>query len=68
MDGQSIAEEASKEEWRSSKLQEEPEPPPPPQTSEAMKHAQRYLRMHKIFELFQFLTAHLLSAVPGLSG
>lgn len=31
----------------------------------AMRNAQRYLRVHKIFELFQFMTSHLLSACPG---
>ncbi|KAF2897527.1 hypothetical protein ILUMI_08649 [Ignelater luminosus] len=32
--------------------------------SEAMKQAQKYLRVHKIFEFFQFIIAHLLSALP----
>ncbi|KAI4470405.1 ef-hand calcium-binding domain-containing protein 10 [Holotrichia oblita] len=32
--------------------------------TEAMKQAQRYLRVHRIFEFYQFLVAHLLSAVP----
>lgn len=38
----------------------------PPKTTEAMRQAQRYLRVHKIFELFQFLIAHLLSVLPGM--
>ncbi|KAB0796207.1 hypothetical protein PPYR_10268 [Photinus pyralis] len=29
-----------------------------------MRRAQRYLREHKIFEFFQFIVAHLLSALP----
>lgn len=33
--------------------------------TEAMKQAQRYLRVHRIFEFYQFLVAHLLSALPG---
>lgn len=33
--------------------------------TEAMRQAQKYLRVHKIFEFFQFLTSHLLSAAPG---
>lgn len=33
----------------------------------AMRVAQRYLRIHRIFELLQFLTAHLLSARPGIN-
>lgn len=32
----------------------------------AMKHAQRYLRIHRIFEFYQYLVAHLLSAIPGM--
>lgn len=37
-----------------------------PETGEnlAMRQAQRYLRVHKIFELLQFMTCHLLSACP----
>lgn len=34
--------------------------------TEAMKQAQRYLRIHRIFEFYQFLVAHLLSAAPGM--
>lgn len=56
-------EEASVEEMESLKLQKEVEEVP--QTSESMKQAQKYLRTHKIFELFQFLIAHLLSVLPG---
>lgn len=33
--------------------------------TEAMRRAQRYLRSHRIFEIFQFLIAHLLGALPG---
>ncbi|GJQ67964.1 hypothetical protein Trydic_g16720 [Trypoxylus dichotomus] len=32
--------------------------------TEAMRQAQRYLRVHRIFEFYQFLVAHLLSAAP----
>ncbi|KAK4876674.1 hypothetical protein RN001_009180 [Aquatica leii] len=32
--------------------------------SKKMKKAQKYLRIHRIFDLFQFITAHLLSALP----
>lgn len=34
-------------------------------TSESMKQAQKYLRVHRIFEFFQFIIAHMLSALPG---
>lgn len=33
-------------------------------TTIAMRKAQKFLRSHKIFEFFQFLIAHLLSALP----
>lgn len=32
----------------------------------AMRQAQKYLRMHRIFEFFQFLITHLLSKTPGI--
>ncbi|XP_025831995.1 uncharacterized protein LOC108740725 isoform X2 [Agrilus planipennis] len=32
--------------------------------TESMRQAQKYLRVHRIFEFFQFLIAHLLSAIP----
>lgn len=35
-------------------------------TTQAMRQAQSYLGKHKIFEFFQFLTAHLLSETPGI--
>lgn len=34
-------------------------------TTEAMRQAQKYLRTHKIFQFYQFLITHLLSACPG---
>ena len=34
-------------------------------STEAMRRAQRYLRVHQVFQLFQFLIAHLLSALSG---
>lgn len=61
---QAQEEEASVQEWEPPKQAEEVEEQLP-QTTEAMKQAQKYLRTHKIFELFQFLIAHLLSAIPG---
>lgn len=33
--------------------------------SDAMKRAAKYLRVHKIFEFYQFIIAHLLGAMPG---
>lgn len=46
-------------------IYEEAEPEPISSASIAMKQAQKYLRVHKIFEFFQFLITHLLSATPG---
>lgn len=34
--------------------------------TESMKQAQKYLRIHRIFEFYQFLITHLLSATPGI--
>lgn len=34
-------------------------------TTESMKQAQKYLRVHRIFEFFQFTISHMLSALPG---
>lgn len=31
-------------------------------TSKPVREAQRYLRVHRIFECFQFIVAHMLSA------
>nr|CAI5857232.1 unnamed protein product [Callosobruchus analis] len=33
-------------------------------TSVSMKNAQKYLRVHRIFDFFQFIIAHLLQAAP----
>ncbi|KAG5895793.1 hypothetical protein JTB14_029209 [Gonioctena quinquepunctata] len=33
-------------------------------TSAPMRNAQKYLRVHRIFDFFQFITAHLLGACP----
>lgn len=33
--------------------------------SESMKQAQKYLKSHRIFEFFQFITAHMLSKLPS---
>lgn len=35
-------------------------------TSTAMRNAQRYLRSHNIFKFFEFIIAHMLSALPGM--
>ncbi|KAF5294944.1 hypothetical protein FQR65_LT10657 [Abscondita terminalis] len=36
----------------------------PTMLSKKMTKAQKYLRVHRIFEFFQFIAAHLLSALP----
>lgn len=33
--------------------------------TESMREAQKYLRCHRIFEFYQYLITHLLSATPG---
>lgn len=33
--------------------------------TESMRQAQKYLQVHRIFECFQFIIAHMLSALPG---
>lgn len=66
--GASSEENVSLEEWKPSISEQGSEKQlllPPPITSETMRQAQKYLRTHKIFEFYQFLIAHLLSAVPG---
>ncbi|XP_045462180.1 uncharacterized protein LOC123672209 isoform X2 [Harmonia axyridis] len=40
------------------------EAPHEPETRSPMDKAKRYLREHKVFQFFQFLVSHLLSAVP----
>lgn len=41
---------------------EEPEEDFKYSDNKAVREAQRYLRVHRIFECFQFIVAHLLSA------
>ncbi|KAL3285044.1 hypothetical protein HHI36_019171 [Cryptolaemus montrouzieri] len=38
--------------------------PVEPEPRSAMERAKKYLKVHKIFQFFQFLMSHLLSAVP----
>lgn len=46
-------------------IYEEPIEDLPTGVSIAMREAQKYLRIHRIFEFYQFLITHLLSASPG---